>query len=217
MFEEYVTALSGDDEAITWEEIQNQVATIDLRKRLTQLEKNEHAYQLHWDGIFRNDIKTIALPGVRLSTLHLAEIPWAVQGQNRVDRFEFERAFVDCCQIGVCAYLFVHPGDTSNTITVLHTPETFGRFDAMDLALAGVKALGGSRFGPSGGSGRGEVCGLTSGDADEVFDLIAARLGLVNRQLWKSSLMCLINCPGEALHIKSGVWTFYAVLSRTVL
>jgi hypothetical protein len=173
VYENSVTLPSGNNNAITREEVRAQIASVDLQERLDQLETNERVHQKRWNEAFQ-DIQMRMLPSVALWTLRLARIPWVTPYRNRVGRFDFERAMGDRCQSGICAYVFTDPGSDACTITVLHSAETVGRWNAMDLAIAGAKAFGGVRYGPTGGSGRGEAEGVRMGDADEAFAHVAA-------------------------------------------
>jgi hypothetical protein len=178
VYERDVSLASPNENAITWDEVQTLIAPVDLRARLDALETLERAYHARWSMIFRKCRKR-ELPGVLLWSLTLDETPWITPSRNRVGRFDFEGAMTAYCRSGVCSYVFTDPEMSASVITVLPTAETFGRWNPMDLALAGVKAFGGVEFGPSGGEGRGEARGRRTGDPEEAFSLVA--MGLCNR------------------------------------
>jgi hypothetical protein len=175
VYENSVITASGNDNAITWEEVQTQIASVNFREQIDQMELNEQMYRARWNEAFQF-IQMRKMPNVILWTLHLADIPWVTPYENRVGRFDFELAMREHCQGGICAYVFTEPDSACCTITVLHNDETAGQLDAIHLALAGVIAFGGVRYGPSGGSGRGEAEGIRLGDADEAFAYVAACL-----------------------------------------
>ena len=175
VYEERLELASGNQNAITWDEVRARVAAVDLRGRLDRLEEQERAYRARWEEIFE-DIRKQELPNVVFWTLRLAGVPWATPSENRVGRFDFESAMKDRCREGVCAYAFDDPELGGSTITVLPTAESAGRWDPMELALAGAEAFGGVRFGPTGGAGRGEARGRRAGDAGDAFSRVAARL-----------------------------------------
>ena len=175
VYEEDVLSASGNENAITWEEVQQLIAPVDLRERLDPLEKDEREHQARWSRLFEG-IRRHDLPTELFWSLALDDIPWVTPSKNRVGRFDFEWAMRSHCKTGVCAYVFIDPDSRACVITVVPAGGFVGRWNWMDLALAGVNAFGGVRFGPSGGEGRGEAEGVRTGDPEEAFALVAMRL-----------------------------------------
>lgn len=174
VYESDVMTAAGNDE-ITWEEVQAEIASVDLQERINEMEKDEQTFHARWAEAFQG-IQKRTLPNLEFWTLKLKSVLWVTPYDNRIGRFDFEWAMCSYCQSGICAYVFDDPTQKLSTITVLPIDECAGRWNPMELAVAGAEAFGGVRFGPSGGSGRGEAEGVRIGDAEEAFGLVLAKL-----------------------------------------
>ena len=118
VYEDEMISESGSEESITVSEIENILRTVDLSKKLQELELQEYKFRQIWNEVFE-DAEEYEIEGIRILKLSLlGEVPWETPYMNRIGRYDFELDFSTKLDSGVFVYFHTAEPENRPSITL---------------------------------------------------------------------------------------------------